>query len=187
MDAVKKLSHELWWVFVLQGVVTLLLGIVALFWPGLSLTTLLYAIAFYAILVGVGDLIFGFTSSKTNQTWWFSAVTGVFLIGAAAYMLRNPEIAVATFATLIGFVFVVRGLLEVTASLMLGAASERLLTVVGGVLAVAAGVVIWVYPAAGSLAFVWVLGLFAVIRGTLDIAGATSLHHEFGEVSSHRK
>ena len=57
MGELQRFARQMWWVHVLQGLVTLTLGAVALFWPGLTLVTMLYVLAAYAIIVGVTDLI----------------------------------------------------------------------------------------------------------------------------------
>lgn len=178
MDELAKRMKELWWIYVLQGVVTLLLGMIALFWPGLGLITLLYAITFYAIVVGVIDLVFGFGTIRINRTWWLNVLSGLVLIGIAAYLLRNPTVALVTFAALLGAVFVVRGLLETVSTILAGKVKDHILMLVAGLLAIFAGIVIWVYPVEGSLSYVWVLGMFAVIRGALDIANANEVRRD---------
>ena len=45
------------------------------------------------------------------------------------------------------------------------------------------GIVTWAYPVSSSLSFVWVLGLFAVVRGALDtsgVAGRTQRRSKYG-------
>lgn len=172
----------MWWVYVLQGLVTLTLGLVALFWPGLTLLTLLYVVAAYAIIIGITDIVFSVSSMKANRSWWLMALGGVVLVGVSAFLLRNLDVALQTFAILIGVVFVVRGTLEIVAAALVESTGNRVLTFAMGVLSVIAGIVIWVYPLGGSLSFVWVLGLFAVIRGAIDIASASALYHEVENV-----
>jgi|APMI01.1.fsa_nt_gi uncharacterized membrane protein HdeD (DUF308 family) len=177
MSELKRYAHQMWWVYVLQGLVTLVLGAVSLFWPGLTLVTLLYALAVYAVIIGITDIVFSVSTMKVNRSWWVMALAGVVLIGVAAYLLRNLDVAVSTFAILVGVVFVVRGTLEVVSAGLGETSADRVLTFVMGALAIVAGITTWAYPISGSLSFVWVLGLFAVIRGALDIANASSLYH----------
>jgi uncharacterized membrane protein HdeD (DUF308 family) len=186
-NTIKEDVRELSWVFVLQGIVTLLFGVVALFWPGLGLITLLYTAAFFATMIGVSDLIFGFTSLKTNRTWWVSALSGVALIAIAAYLVRNPNIALTTFAILLGSIFVIRGILEVVGTALAGNMQARILTLIGGLLSIIAGIITWVYPTAGALGYVWALGVFAIIRGTLDIAAASNARREIETVIGRAK
>ncbi len=187
MNELKRFARQMWWVYVLQGVVTLGLGVVALFWPGLTLVTMLYALAIYAVIIGVTDIIFSVSTLKVNRSWWIMALAGVVLVGVAAYLLRNLDVALATFAVLIGIVFVVRGTLEVIGAALGDTGGERVLTFIMGALAVVVGITTWVYPIKGSLSFVWVLGLFAAIRGALDIANAASLYRDAREAETSKK
>jgi len=182
MSELKSFARQMWWVYVLQGLVTLTLGLVALFWPGLTLLTLLYVVAAYAIIIGITDIVFSVSSMKANRSWWLMALGGVVLVGVSAFLLRNLDVALQTFAILIGVVFVVRGTLEIVAAALVESTGNRVLTFAMGVLSVIAGIVIWVYPLGGSLSFVWVLGLFAVIRGAIDIASASALYHEVEDI-----
>lgn len=184
MKDIKVFARQMWWIYVLQGVVTLALGVVALFWPGLTLVTMLYALAAYAIIIGVTDIIFSVSTMKANRSWWVMALSGVVLVGVAAYLMRNLDVALVTFAIVVGIVFVVRGVLEVVGAALGETTGERVLTFLMGGLAIAAGIATWAYPVNGSLSFVWVLGLFAIIRGAIDIASASSLYREAKDVAS---
>jgi uncharacterized membrane protein HdeD (DUF308 family) len=187
MNEVKSFAQQMWWINVLQGLMTLALGVVALFWPGLTLVTLLYVVSAYAIIVGATDIVFSISSIKVNKSWWLMALGGVVLIGVAAFLLRNLDVALSTFAILVGLVFVVRGTLEVIASALGESLGNRVLIFAMGALSVVAGVVVWLYPLSGSLSFVWVLGLFAVIRGAVDIANASSLYHDAQDFENRAK
>jgi uncharacterized membrane protein HdeD (DUF308 family) len=176
MNELKNFARQMWWVYVLQGMATLMLGVVALFWPGLTLVTTLYALAIYAVIVGATDIIFSVSTMKANRSWWVMSLSGIVLIGVAAYLLKNLDVALTTFAILLGLVFVVRGVLEVIGAALGETAGDRILVFITGFLAIVAGLIIWFYPISGSLSFIWVLGLFAIIRGTLDIVNATSLY-----------
>ena len=181
MGELQRFARQMWWVHVLQGLVTLTLGAVALFWPGLTLVTMLYVLAAYAIIVGVTDLIVSVSTMKVNRSWWVMALAGIVLVGVAAYLLRHLNVALATFAALVGIVFVVRGTLEVVGAALDETRDNRVLALAMGALAIIAGIVTWAYPVSSSLSFVWVLGLFAVVRGALDIATASALYHEVKE------
>ena len=56
-----------WWAFVLRGIVTLLFGLIALIWPGLTILVLTSVFGFYALLDGFFALVaaWGIRSSRT--------------------------------------------------------------------------------------------------------------------------
>lgn len=166
MSTLKERMKELWWLYTLQAIVTLLFGIMAVFLPGLTLVTLLYLFTAYLLVFGILDAIGGLASMKHDKTWWVNLLLGVAYIGVAVYLIKNPDIAASAFVAFIGALLILRGVFEVIMAFLFDR-NERMLDIIGGLLAVAAGVIIWVYPLAGSLAFVWVLGLFAIVRGIL--------------------
>lgn len=177
MSVITKVQREFWWLFLLEGIATLLLGVVAIFWPGLSLATLIVVIAGFAIAVGLVDLVYGFSSVSEDRSWWLHLVVGGLTVALAAYLLKNPDVAVGTFAALVGLLFVVRGVVDVAVAGVFSDTGNSVLSVVAGILSVVAGVVIWMYPVSGSLSFVWVLGVFAIIKGAMDIALVASAYN----------
>jgi uncharacterized membrane protein HdeD (DUF308 family) len=98
-----------------------------------------------------------------------------------------PGLTVLTLVTLIsiwllliGVVSVVQGVRSVRhgglgwlGSILLGTGGRRILSLLFGLLSVIAGIWLWRYPFHGTLAFVWLLGLYAIISGALTIAMAS--------------
>lgn len=173
MDDSKQVAGQLRWVHVLQGATMLLLGLVALFWPGLTVVSLLYVLVAYALIVGIIDVVVAVTSMNTNKNWWLNGIVGIAMVAIAAFLIRNPDVARDLFVVLVGVLFIVRGVFDVVIATMGAETSgDRSMGVAIGFLAVLTGIIIWIYPATIALGFVWVLGLFAVISGTASIARA---------------
>ncbi len=49
-------------------------------------------------------------------------------------------------------------------------ATHKMMVVIGGVLSVLVGVIMLLQPASSGVAFVWILGLYALITGPIMIA-----------------
>ena len=72
---------------------------------------------------------------------------------------------------IIGLLLIGRGILDIVgAFLEKRGASHKVLMGIVGVAALGAGIIILFQPVAGGVAFVWVLGLYAFIYGSLTIA-----------------
>jgi len=68
-------------------------------------------------------------------------------------------------------VLIARGVFEVVLALLEDYnATEKTLLVIGGVLGVVVGIAILLQPAASGVAFVWILGLYALLTGPMWIA-----------------
>lgn len=181
--AVKEYAEDLWWLFVLEGVVTVLFGIVALFWPGLTLVTLVYLFAIYIVVWGLFEIFRGLVQISRVSSWWVSLLFGLVATGVGVYLLRNPHIAAQVFVTLIGAVILARGVVDLyVAGFVAQKTENRVLWALTGILGIIAAIVMWSYPLASSLAFVWVLGLYALFAGVFQVAFALRVRDEVVDV-----
>ncbi len=167
---IREFASSLWWLFTVQGVVTIIFGLIALFWSGLTLVTLVMLFALFIVVYGLADLISAFVRMKNDSGWWLSLAAGVAAIIIGTFLISNSDIAYVTFAILAGLFFVIRGVLDIVVAVLLEEGEDKLLWIFAGILALIAGIVIWLFPYVGGVTFVWVLGLYAIIRGAVDIA-----------------
>lgn len=164
---------------VTEGIVAILFGIAAVFWPGLTIVTLLYLFATFILVSGLINLVEGvFHASTGFGSWFLRIILSVILIGVGIYLLRHPHVTFATFILLIGFALIFRGVMEVVMAFMEDASvGARALLIVAGALAVIVGIIVLTEPVAGGVAFVWILGLYALISGPIIVAMAMGEHH----------
>ena len=73
---------------VFEGIVSIAFGIAAVFWPGLTILTLLYIFASYILVMGLINMMSGIFQIKTNpSSWYLKLLVGVLEIGAGVYLL----------------------------------------------------------------------------------------------------
>ena len=60
----KKLTKEIWWIILLTGIAGIVFGLIALFWPQLTLVTLVYLVAIFTIVGGAVALFEALISIK---------------------------------------------------------------------------------------------------------------------------
>jgi uncharacterized membrane protein HdeD (DUF308 family) len=99
---------------ILVGFLGLIAGLICLVRPGAGVLTLLIALSFWFILVGVSDLA---RATEFHEHRVISAVLGVISIAAGVIIVANPDIGLATLALLAGIGFIVRGSVEVMAAI----------------------------------------------------------------------
>lgn len=185
-NKVKEFANTLWWLFTIQGTITILFGLVALFWPTLTLVGLTGIFALFIVVYGIADLISAFVRMRADKGWWLSLAAGVAALIIGTFLISNPDIAYLTFAIIVGVFLVIRGIVDIiVASVADG--EDKILWVFAGIVSLLAGIAVWIFPYVGSLTFVWVLGLYAVIRGTVDISLAVRVRHIADESSQHIK
>ncbi len=161
----------------LQGVAAVLFGIAAVFWPGETLLTLLYLFAAFMLIAGIFELVYGIgrlaSSGVAVLTRVVTPLVGLVQMVVGVYLLRHPHVTFRTFILLIGFVLIVRGVLEITSGLFEeGPSMFRTVMIIVGLLAVLAGILVLFQPASAGVAFVWIIGLYALIVGPLLLATA---------------
>lgn len=172
----QTLNEEMSGSLVLQGVLAVLFGIAAVFWPGLTLVTLVYLFSSFILVTGLVDLIFGIRSLGDSQKSVLRRFGGVFLgvlqLGVGVYLLRHPFVSFATLILLIGFTLIIRGLVEVVLGLFErdNSALFKMVMIVSGLISLGVGIFVLMQPVASGVAFVWILGLYALITGPMFIA-----------------
>lgn len=176
---VEETTADLWWVGMVQGVAALLFGIAAVFWPGLTLKVLVYLFSAFVLAWGILSIVEGIMSIKERGTWWLTVIFGVFGAGVGLYLVRHPLASFATVILLIGFTFIVRGVVDIISAFVdKHTATGKLISLLVGAAGVIAGIVILNQPVAGGVAFVWIVGLYSLVFGPLMIALSLDVRKE---------
>lgn len=176
MDA--SVLKPMWESLVLRGIAGILFGIAAVFWPALTLVVLVYLFSVYILVSGVVGIVESVVQLTRKGSWVWRMFLGIVELGVGVYLVRHPSVTFATFVLVVGLVLIARGVFEGIMALVDDySATNRTLMVIGGVLSVIVGVVILLQPVSGGVAFVWILGLYALVTGPLWIALALDVKH----------
>jgi len=167
-----SLEKQLWGLAIGQGVLAILFGVVALFLPGLTVALLIVLFSIFILIWGVVGIITSLTTMGTEKFWWLELLFSVLAVGLAVYMLRNPVDTAAIFIFFIGITFLVRGVVDILEGLFDGnrTGDNRVFHVIAGVIGLIAGITTLVHPISAGVAVVWVIGLYAVLYGSMLIA-----------------
>jgi uncharacterized membrane protein HdeD (DUF308 family) len=161
-----------WGWVVVRGVFAVLFGLLALFMPGVTFAALMILFTLYALADGIACLITAVRrDARADQSWWLLLLRGIAGIGVAALMVFYPARTVLVFLYVLGAWAVVSGILEIAAAgrLRKVVRGEWRLVLVG-VLSIAFGAVVWVWPLTGALALAWWVAAFALLTGALLIS-----------------
>lgn len=175
-----------WWVLTVQGIAAILFGIAAVFWPGLTLVSFVYLFGLYLLVAGVLSVLGGLFAIGRRGTWILTVLLGLVELAIGVYLLRHPGVTFELLIVLTGSALVVFGVFEAVVALSQReqTAVGKTLALVAGVVAVLAGVLMFFQPAASGVAFVWVIGLFALINGPLWIALSIDVKNVHDELSA---
>jgi uncharacterized membrane protein HdeD (DUF308 family) len=113
-------------------------------------------------------------AQRVARNWWLLLLNGALLI-VAGVLIFSIDWSIRSLATFIGALFVFEG---VSMALTTGIdARVGRANVLGGLLSLAAGVAIIVWPGPGLLVVAIFLGAWLIVVGTLTISGAFAARH----------
>jgi len=157
-----------WWLMVLRGLCAVGLGLAALVRPNLTLVALVLLFGVYLLVDGLLAVIAGLTRSKGSRPWWLLLIEGLIGIGAGVVAVLSPGLTAIALLYLLAAWAILTGALEIVSAIRLrkDIESEGLLAL-SGILSITLGAVLVIWPQAGGLALVWLMGSYALAFGLL--------------------
>lgn len=156
-----------WWAVALRGVAAIIFGLIAIAWPGLTLFWLILVFGAYAIVDGVIEVYAAFVDRARNgDRWWVGVLEGIVSVAAGLIAWIWPGLTALALLYLIAAWAVVTGIMEIMLAIEYRRAIQgEWMMVLGGLLSIAFGLVLFVYPRSGALSMIWVIGIYAIIFG----------------------
>ncbi len=168
-DMVVRVGRHWGWVLAF-GVVTLLIGVAALVWPGHTLTVVAVLFGIQLIVTGIFRFAAAFASDDvTGGTRVLLAVLGVFSLIIGLYAVRHVLITLLALALLLGIFWIISGAVELFTALSHRGMRGRGWTATMGILSILAGIVVLVYPSITLLVLAVVLGVWLLVFGAMQI------------------
>ena len=104
--------HWVW--HVVQGVVSVLAGIIAFVWPGVTVLAILFVIAFWSIVGGIAEIVESFMMRKRGgESWGWILAAGIVSVLFGIVLLVWPGAALITLLWLVGVYAIVFGVIIV--------------------------------------------------------------------------
>jgi len=100
-----------WWVFLVEGLVGIAIGVVAFVWPGITTLAILAMIAAWAILTGVLEIVAAVRLRREITNEWLLALGGLLSVGAGILLILQPAAATLAIIWIIGAYEIVAGIL----------------------------------------------------------------------------
>ncbi len=166
-----------WWAFALQGVLAIAWGLVAIFWPGLTLPVLVLLFGAYALVDGIFSVSAGIVTHDRNQRWGAVVLRGVAGIVIGIVTFFWPGFTARTLLYVIAVWEIVMGGLLIMGGVQLRRIfPNKRLMILSGVASIIVGVILFAYPGPGALSLVWLISGYAIVFGILHIELALRLH-----------
>ena len=126
------------------------------------------------MFVAPGTMPFGYkltreAAQEIARNWWVLLLNGALLI-VAGFLIFSIDWTIRSLATFLGVLFIVQGVAEALTSGV--DVRVRRANVVTGLLSIAAGAVVIIWPKPGLLVLGIILGAWLIVMGTIAITGA---------------
>ena len=159
-----------WWVLVLRGVLAILFGVLALLAPVATFQAVILVVGAFALVNGVFGGIGAIRGRTGNSRWVWDLLGGVVSILFGVLALFDPLAMGAALVLLVGAWAIVAGVAQIVSAILLRREVENeVWLLLGGLLSVVFGVLVFLFPAIMTLAAIWVFGLYAIVFGVLFI------------------
>ena len=173
-NPLRSLAERAWQIQMLVGILGVLAGLLALFWPGR--TTLIVAILFgaYLLVTGVIGLFVGFTTDMPTVTKVLTILSGGLSVILGAICFRSNFQSVLLLSVWIGIGLMFKGII----ALVDGLGPDRVgggWAVLSGLMFLVGGMVLLVFPIDSLVALVSVAGVFLLIAGVIEIVHSSKL------------
>src|SRR5271165_5218056 len=169
---------------ILLGILAVIVGIVAVAWPGVTILALVILFAVYAfVLAGLeGARAF---SSRTAGPVFGHLLLGLIDLAAGVVALAWPAPTAFVLVIVVAAWALVGGFTEVIAGFQSGeTAGTRAMFILSGLVSVAFGVLLFARPGVGAVTLALLFGLYALIYGFSQITAGIQVRRLGGDVQT---
>ncbi len=162
-----------WWLLAIIGALTVIVGFVALIYPGPTLLVVGLLFGIWLVVWGGFAIYRGIAEGGGTAIRVISVIIGVLGVLAGLVLIMRPGQSVITVVLVIGIWWIITGILEFIQGV---AVSEyRWTNIILGLIGAGAGVIILVWPGIGLVTLVFIVGFTLIFRGTLEVILAFQL------------
>ncbi len=172
-----------WKTLVVQGVIAVILGIVALVWPAITLIALVFLWGIWALIDGITMGAAAFRPGPAGRRVLFG-IMAVLGIVAAFFAFFRPGVTAVALTWILGIWLIVRGIFELVGAFSSTLQAPRWLLILGAVIDVVLGILFVSNPGVGVVSIIWVVGIMAIIWGIVFVALGLTVRKGAGQLQA---
>src|SRR5215813_9661852 len=158
-----------WRLLLLRGIAAIVFGVLTFIWPGLTLLTLLILYGVFALVDGILSLAAAIMGGAPAPRWCL-AIVGLLGVAAGILTFAWPGITALVLLLFIAFWAIATGIMQIVGAIRLRKEIDNeWLLIFCGVLSVAFGLILIAQPQTGALALAFIIGIYAILYGILEI------------------
>lgn len=167
MKEIKRVRNS----FIGFSVLSLILGICIVAWPGMSAVTLCFLTGALLIVVGVVRVVCYFTRSSAGMPLFSSLALGILSLLLGILLVSRPGSALLLLPYVVGFTMLMNGASEIQASMDVKRAGAKSWwgVLLMALLTIACGVLLIVNPFSGALTLMILLGISLIVDSLVNI------------------
>ncbi|WP_236538874.1 HdeD family acid-resistance protein [Spiractinospora alimapuensis] len=167
----RELLSRRWWVFVVRGILAIIFGLLAVFWPGITLLVLVILLGAYLLVDGLFAIYHAFTHRQEHRPRWWLVFQGVLSVVLGALLLIWPTSGVLALVIVFGIWALASGIAQAVAAVQLRKEiPNEWMLIVSAILTILVGLGLILLPLAGAFAIALLIGCFAILLGIAQIA-----------------
>lgn len=168
------LFRHLWKSMLGWGVVSVLMGIAILFWPGISIEIAALLFGVYLLASGVAQVIFGISLDVSGGERVLLFLSGGLSLVLGVLALRNlgDGYAILLLAIWVGIGFIFQGIAETSLAIGFRELPGRGWHIFMGIVSIIAGMVVLAWPFSSIVVLAVVTGVWLIVLGIFQIGWA---------------
>ncbi len=170
-DVLDRVGRHWGWALAF-GIITVLVGVLVLVWPGRTLIVVAVLFGIQLVVMGIFRFASAFGSQLSAGTRVLFALLGVLSLIVGLYALRHVLITLLALALLLGIFWIISGAVELFNALSNREMHSRGWAIASGILGILAGIVVLVYPGISLFVLAFVLSIWLLVFGIMQIVTA---------------
>jgi len=151
-----------WWVLVLRGIIAIAFGIVSFIWPGVTALALVFLLAAFAFVEGIGAFGYGLPGGQRL----LMVLLGLLGLAVGIFAVARPGVAAVTIVIWVAWWAIIAGIIQIVVAIEMRKEIENeWALIIGALLSIAFGILLLWRPLAGVITLAYLFGFFAIIFG----------------------
>ena len=177
---------HLWKSTLVSGLLSLVVGVLVLAWPGITILAAAIAFGVYLLITGVAEVVFAFSLhvSAGSRILLFISGAASLILAVLAFRHFGQGYAVLLLAIWIGVGFIFRGVATTISAISDPALPGRGWSIFVGVISLLAGIVVLASPFESIVTLAIVVGVWFVVIGVFEIVSSFGIRKGSKALSS---
>jgi uncharacterized membrane protein HdeD (DUF308 family) len=177
-----NLFPHLWKSVLLTGILSVILGVMMLAWPGPTLVVAAIFFGAYLLVTGISQIFHAFTLHISGGGRALLFISGAASLVLAVLAIRHIGDAILLLAIWIGIGFVFRGVATAASAISDHDTPARGWEIFIGIVTIIAGIILLAYPFTSLATLLYVKGFWLIFVGVMEIIASFGIRKSGNQV-----